>query len=65
MLDSIYNMTLKLLTNSIFDVKTLRFCCILRNVIMDVIMLRHLISKLLVVYQFYCTALYHSRCDVM
>ena len=38
MLDSIYHMTLKLLKNRIFDVKTSRFCHLLRNVIMDVIM---------------------------
>ena len=37
MLDSIYHMTLKLLKNHIFGVKTSRFCHILRNVIMDVI----------------------------
>ena len=37
MLDSIYHMTLKLLRNRIFGVKTSRFCYLLRNVIMDVI----------------------------
>ena len=33
MLDSIYQMTLKLLKNHIFGVKTSRFCHLLRNVI--------------------------------
>ena len=37
MLDSIYHMTLKLLENHIFGVKTSRMCHLLRNVIMDVI----------------------------
>ena len=37
MLDSIYHMTLKLIKNRIFGVKTSRFCHHLRNVIMDVI----------------------------
>ena len=41
MLDSIYHITLKLLTNRFFGVKTSRFCRILRNVIIDVITLRH------------------------
>ena len=40
MLDSIYHMTLKLLKNHIFGVKTSRFCHLLRNVIMDAITLR-------------------------
>ena len=39
MLDSIYHMTLKLLKNHIFDVKTSSFCHILRSVKMDVITL--------------------------
>ena len=38
MLDSIYQMTLKILKNCIFGVKTSRLSLILRNVIMDVIM---------------------------
>ena len=38
MLDSIYHMTLKFIKNRIFGVKTSRFCHLLRNVIMDVIM---------------------------
>ena len=38
MLDFIYHMTLKLIKNRIFGVKTSRFCHLLRNVIMDVIM---------------------------
>ena len=37
MLDSIYHMTLKLLKNRIFGVKTSTFCHILRSVIMDLI----------------------------
>ena len=40
MLDSIYHMTLKLLKNHIFGVKTSSFCHLLRNVIMDFITLR-------------------------
>ena len=43
MLDSFYHMTLKLLKNRIFGVKTSRFCRILRNVIKDFITLRHYI----------------------
>ena len=38
MLDSIYHMTLKLIKNPILGVKTSRFCHLLRNLIMDVIM---------------------------
>ena len=41
MLDSIYHMTLKLNKNHIYGVKTSRFCHLLRNLIMDVIMLRY------------------------
>ena len=37
MIDSIYHMTLKLLENRIFGVKTTLLCHLLRNVIMDVI----------------------------
>ena len=37
MLVSIYHMTLKLIKNHIFGVKTSRFCHLLSNVIMDVI----------------------------
>ena len=37
MLDSIHHMTLELIKNRIFGVKTLRFCHLLCNVIMDVI----------------------------
>ena len=37
MLNSIYHMTLKLLKNHIFGEKTSRFCHVLRNVKMDVI----------------------------
>ena len=39
MLDSIYHMTLKLLKNRVFGVKTSRICHLLRNIIMDVITL--------------------------
>ena len=35
---SIYHMTLKLIKNRIFGVKTSRFCHLLRKVIMDIIM---------------------------
>ena len=41
MLDSIYHMTLKLLKNCIFGVKTSRFCRLLCNHIMDAITLRY------------------------
>ena len=37
MLDYIYHMTLQLLKNRIFGVKTSGFCHLLRNVIIDVI----------------------------
>ena len=37
MLDSIYHITLELIKNRIFGVKTTKFCHILRNVIMDLI----------------------------
>ena len=37
MLDSIYHMTLKLLKNHIFGVKLSRFCHVLLNIIMDII----------------------------
>ena len=39
MLDSISHLTLKLLKNPIFGVKTSRFCHLLCNIIMDVITL--------------------------
>ena len=61
MLDSIYHMTLKLLKNQICGVKNIKICHILRNIVMDVITIRYLICKPLVVYQFYCMALYHSQ----
>ena len=39
MLDFIYHMKFKLiLKNHIFDMKPLRFCHLLRNIVMDVIM---------------------------
>ena len=37
MLDSIYHMTLKLLKNHIFAVKTSKCCHLLQSIIMDVI----------------------------
>ena len=49
-LDSIHCMTLKLLNNHSFGVKTSRFCHLFCNVIMDVITLWFQISKPLVVY---------------
>ena len=61
LLDSIYHMTLKVLKTLIFDVKTSIFYHILHYVIMDVITLRYEICKPLVVDQFYCMALYHSK----
>ena len=39
MLDSIYHMMLKLFSNHIFGVKMSRFCHLLGNSIMDIIML--------------------------
>ena len=42
MVDSIYHMTSKLLKNPFFGVKMSRFCHLLCNVIMDVIMLLNL-----------------------
>ena len=67
MLDSIYHMTFKLLKNHFFGMTTSRFCHLLRNVIMDVIMLHYEICKPLVVYRFYCMSLFHSqmRCHVI
>ena len=61
MLDSVYHMTLKLVKNRIISVKTSKFCHLLRNVIMDVITLCYEICKPLVVYRFYCIALYLSQ----
>ena len=37
MLDSIYHMTLRLLSNLISAVKTLYFCHYVRNIVMDII----------------------------
>ena len=37
MLDSIYQMTLQLIKNRVFGLKTSRFCHLIRNVKMDVI----------------------------
>ena len=44
MLDFIYHMTLKLIKNRIFGVKTSRFCHLLRNAIIDVIMYQKSVS---------------------
>ena len=41
MLDSIYHMTLKLIKNHIFGMKTSRFCQLLCNIIIGVITLRY------------------------
>ena len=53
--------TLKLLNNRILGVKTFRLCYDLRNAIMDVLMQCYQNCKPLVVYRFYCMALYHSQ----
>ena len=52
---------IKITLKSHFDVKTSIFCHLLCNVLMDVITLRNLIFKPLVVYGFYCMAFYHSH----
>ena len=54
-LDSIYQMI-----KSHFCRKTLLFCHYVRNVVMDVIRFPK-IDKPLVVYRFYCMALFHSQ----
>ena len=59
MLESIYHMTLRLLRNLISGVKQIRCCHYVDNVIMDVIFLK--ICKPLVVYRFYCMALFNSH----
>ena len=61
MLDSFFHMTLKLLKKSIFGMKTSRFCDLLCNVTMYIIMLRYQICKPSVVYRFNCMTLYHSQ----
>ena len=48
--DSIYHITLNLLKNRYFGVKTSGFCQLLRKVIMDIITYRYEICKPLVVY---------------
>ena len=62
MLNSIYHMTLRLLCgkNLISGVKTIYFCHCVRNVVMDVIIFPR-IYRPLVVYRFYCIALFHSQ----
>ena len=64
MLDSIYHMTLKLL-KKVLGMKTSRFCHLLCNVIINFI--RLLNCKPLMVYRFYCMALYNfqMRCHVI
>ena len=59
--DSIHHMTLKLLLNLVFARKTLRFCHIYLMLIWTSSHSLTKICKLLVVYQFYCTVLYHSQ----
>ena len=62
MLDSIYHMALKLIKNHFFGMKMSRYCHLLRKCyIIDVITLRYEICKPLVVYRFYCMALFHSK----
>ena len=61
MVDSIYHMALKFIESRIFGVKTSRFCHILGNLIMNVITYLYEICLPLVVYRFYCMALYHSH----
>ena len=63
MLDSIYHITVKILNNYMFGVKTSKLSLtlhVLRNVVMDVITFPE-ICKPLVVYQFYCMTLYQSQ----
>ena len=60
MLHCINHMKLSII-NRIFSVRTASFCHLLRNVIMDVITSRYEICKPLVIYRFYCMALYHSQ----
>ena len=60
MLDSFYHMTLKLIKNHIFGMKTSRFCHLLCNAIMDVI---KFLENLLTTsgLSIYCKALFHSQ----
>ena len=60
MLYSIYHMTLKILNNHNYGVKTSRFWHILFNIIVDVVILST-ICKPLVVYRFYYMASFHSQ----
>ena len=60
MLVSIYYMTLNLLKKSHFGVKS-KYLPPFTQVKMDVITQRYEICKPLVVYRFYCKALYHSK----
>ena len=61
MLDSFYHMTLELLKNRLFGMKTSRFWQLLSSLKMYLITLHYKICKPLVVYQSYCMALYHSQ----
>ena len=54
MLDSIDHVTLRLLKNCIFGIKTSKFCHLLRNVIIDFIASTYEICRPLDVYRFYC-----------
>ena len=59
-LDSIYHLTLRLLWNLFLAIKRFNFCHYVRNFVMDVITFPKF-YKPLVVYQFYCMALFHSQ----
>ena len=60
MLDSFYRKTFKINQKLHIGVNTSRFCHLLRYIIMIVIPKHYEICRLLVVYRFYCIALYHS-----
>ena len=61
MLDSIYQHGTNITKESLFGVKTSRFCSLLHKVQMNVIALRYKICKSLVVYRFNCMALHVHR----
>ena len=58
MLDSFYQMTLKVLYNHVFGTKTPRFCHIYTKLLWVSI---HSVTKSVAVFQFLCMALYHFR----
>ena len=60
MSDSIHHVTLKLFENCVL-VEESRLCHLLPNFTMDDIKLRYQICELLVVYRYYCMALYHFQ----